>query len=100
MKRRDFLSTTLAVAAAGLSPPFCARLERVVEMLLDEPIGTIAPELQGHFTEHIGEVVYDGIWVGEDSEDCQCRRNSQGAGGPHAAIARAGDSLARRMLCR
>ena len=30
--------------------------------------GTIAPEIYGHFTEHIGGVIYDGIWVGKDSE--------------------------------
>lgn len=30
--------------------------------------GTILPELYGHFTEHIGGVIYDGIWVGRDSE--------------------------------
>lgn len=24
--------------------------------------GTIAPEIYGHFTEHIGGVIYDGIW--------------------------------------
>ena len=25
-------------------------------------------EIYGHFTEHIGGVVYDGIWVGEESK--------------------------------
>ena len=30
--------------------------------------GTIAPELYGHFSEHIGGVFYDGLWVGEDSK--------------------------------
>jgi alpha-N-arabinofuranosidase len=35
--------------------------------MLEEPIGTIAPEIYGHFVEHLGGVVYDGIWVGEDS---------------------------------
>ena len=30
--------------------------------------GTIAPELYGHFAEHIGGVFYDGLWVGEDSK--------------------------------
>jgi alpha-N-arabinofuranosidase len=39
-----------------------------IEVLLDEPIGTISPDLYGHFTEHIGGVIYDGIWVGEDSK--------------------------------
>ena len=38
-----------------------------VEILLNEPIGTIAPDLYGHFVEHLGGVVYDGIWVGEKS---------------------------------
>jgi alpha-N-arabinofuranosidase len=38
-----------------------------VEVLLDEPIGTIAPSIYGHFTEHLGGVIYDGVWVGEDS---------------------------------
>ncbi len=38
-----------------------------IEVLPGEPIGTISPEIQGHFTEHIGGVIYDGIWVGEDS---------------------------------
>lgn len=33
----------------------------------DQPIGTIAPEIYGHFAEHIGGVVYDGIWVGKNS---------------------------------
>jgi len=68
MKRREFLSTTLAVAAAGLAPRSARASNGLVEVLLDEPIGTIAPELHGHFTEHIGEVVYNGIWVGENSK--------------------------------
>jgi alpha-N-arabinofuranosidase len=38
-----------------------------IEVLLDEPIGTISPTIYGHFTEHLGGVIYDGVWVGEDS---------------------------------
>jgi alpha-N-arabinofuranosidase len=37
-------------------------------VLVDEPIGTIAPEIYGHFTEHLGTVIYDGIYVGENSK--------------------------------
>ena len=33
----------------------------------DDPIARIDPNIYGHFTEHIGGVFYDGIWVGEDS---------------------------------
>jgi alpha-N-arabinofuranosidase len=39
-----------------------------IEILVDEPIGTIAPEIYGHFTEHLGSVIYDGIYVGEGSK--------------------------------
>src|SRR5207253_2288982 len=38
-----------------------------IDVLVSEPIGTIAPELYGHFVEHLGGVVYDGVWVGEKS---------------------------------
>ncbi len=31
------------------------------------PIGTISPFIYGHFTEHLGGVFYDGLWVGEES---------------------------------
>ena len=37
-------------------------------MLLDEPIGTIRPAIYSQFAEHIGGVIYDGIWVGTDSQ--------------------------------
>ncbi|GAB4311465.1 MAG: alpha-L-arabinofuranosidase AbfB [Promethearchaeota archaeon] len=30
-------------------------------------MGTISPNLYGHFAEHLGRCIYDGIWVGEDS---------------------------------
>ena len=36
-------------------------------VLLDEPIDVISPYLHGQFAEHLGELVYDGVWVGEDS---------------------------------
>src|SRR5512142_580145 len=28
---------------------------------------TINPNIYGHFAEHLGRCIYDGIWVGEDS---------------------------------
>jgi len=68
MKRRDFLSSTLALAATSLAPRPASAAGGLVEVLIDEPVGTIAPEFHGHFTEHLGGVIYDGIWVGEDSK--------------------------------
>ena len=38
-----------------------------IEVILNEPIGTINPNIYGHFAEHLGACIYEGIWVGEDS---------------------------------
>ncbi|MBQ7011852.1 MAG: alpha-L-arabinofuranosidase, partial [Clostridia bacterium] len=37
-------------------------------VLAPSVIGKIKPELYGHFAEHIGGVIYDGIYVGKDSK--------------------------------
>jgi alpha-N-arabinofuranosidase len=42
-------------------------LESRIDVLIKEPIATINPDIYGHFVEHLGGVVYDGIWVGENS---------------------------------
>jgi alpha-N-arabinofuranosidase len=61
-----------AAATAGLlaaGPALRAQgTDGRIDVLLEEPVGTIAPELYGHFVEHLGAVVYDGIWVGENSK--------------------------------
>jgi alpha-N-arabinofuranosidase len=33
----------------------------------DQPKGAINPNIQGQFAEHLGRLIYDGLWVGEDS---------------------------------
>ena len=38
-----------------------------ITVLFAQSRGTINPNIYGHFTEHIGGVFYDGLWVGEDS---------------------------------
>ena len=38
-----------------------------IYLLYPQKKGRIAPELYGHFTEHLGGVFYDGLWVGKDS---------------------------------
>jgi alpha-N-arabinofuranosidase len=42
-------------------------MKSTATVLLEKEIGTIRPELHGHFLEHLGSAVYGGIWVGEDS---------------------------------
>jgi alpha-L-arabinofuranosidase len=69
--RRKFLRNTgLGFTAALLAKhaAFAAPFDARIEILLDEPLGTISPNLYGHFTENLGGVVYDGIWVGENSK--------------------------------
>jgi len=77
--RRAFVGSALAGGAALVSPSLaraarCAtvgsrapRADARIDVLLDEPIGIIAPEIYGHFVENLGGVVYDGVWVGEQS---------------------------------
>jgi alpha-N-arabinofuranosidase len=62
LTRRTFLATGAACLAARAQSP-----DSRIEILPAEPIGRIAPELYSHFVEHLGGVVYDGIWVGENS---------------------------------
>jgi len=33
-----------------------------------EEIATVSPYLHGHFAEHLGELVYPGVWVGTESK--------------------------------
>ena len=69
LNRRQFLGSALAAAGAvALSMPRSARAaDSRIDILINEPIGTINPNIYGHFTEHLGAVIYDGIWVGEGS---------------------------------
>ncbi len=71
MRRREFLKAgTLASAAVFFSRQYslAATSDAHVEILLDEPIATVAPDIFGHFIEHLGGVIYDGVWVGESSK--------------------------------
>jgi len=57
------LTKTLPSAFAADSSP-----DSRIEVLLGEPLGTISPDIYGHFVENLSGVVYDGIWVGESSK--------------------------------
>ena len=74
--RRQFLRTSLAGAGAVFlaktSPPLArgqsSAADSRIEVLANEPLGTISPNIYGHFTENLSGVVYDGIWVGPNSK--------------------------------
>jgi len=42
--------------------------EQRVVVNADVEIGTVRPELHGHFAEHLGSCVYGGLWVGRNSK--------------------------------
>ena len=102
IRRRDFLQTLgagAAVIAGGARIARAADSTAAIEVLLDEPIGVISPDLYGHFTEHIGGVIYDGIWVGE-IQGPQRGWHPKRAPGAHAAAEAVRRALARRVFCR
>jgi alpha-L-arabinofuranosidase len=75
INRRDFLQKgTLGATAFVLSPkkgwattPGSRTADSRIEVLFDEPLGMISPNIYGHFAENLGGVLYDGLWVGEKS---------------------------------
>ena len=71
--RRSFLkASTLAASAVALRGSTLlaqsAQADARIDILPAEPIGTISPEIYSHFIEHLGGVIYDGVWVGEGSK--------------------------------
>jgi alpha-N-arabinofuranosidase len=69
---RSLLFTALTFAA--VASPFQSTVLRAQETLHatavvhgDQDGGEISRHLYGHFAEHLGRCIYDGIWVGEDS---------------------------------
>ncbi|GAC1422353.1 MAG: alpha-N-arabinofuranosidase [Acidobacteriaceae bacterium] len=72
-RRAALKSSTLAAAALALRAPRLfsqpsAQVDAYIDILPGEPIATISPEIYSHFIEHLGGVIYDGVWVGEGSK--------------------------------
>jgi alpha-N-arabinofuranosidase len=69
MNRRTFVKASTAAAIGTLAArnlSFAADAE--MELTLGEPGAVISPHLYGHFIEHLGGVIYDGVWVGRNSK--------------------------------
>ena len=74
--RREFLRKSaagagLALVARTLSPFSWAEAkgsDARIDILVDEPLGMISPNVYGHFAENLSGVIYDGIWVGSKSK--------------------------------
>ncbi len=69
--RRHFVrNSALALGATLLSrkSTLAASFDARIDVILNEELGTISPNIYGHFTENLGGVIYDGVWVGENSK--------------------------------
>ncbi len=79
ISRRQFLAGASAVSACALTPSLAtafmqqtatpAASSPLQKLLIrtDDEIGTVRPELHGHFAEHLGSCIYGGLWVGKNS---------------------------------
>ena len=61
------LACTLMVGTAGLASAKPAGEAATVAIDLEHPGPTIDPAVYGQFSEHLGNGIYPGIWVGPDS---------------------------------
>ncbi len=69
MKRRTFLSLSALAPLSTLVPAsWAASSHASVEVDAGADGPTISPHVQGQFIEHLGGVIYDGIWVGTGSK--------------------------------
>ena len=99
--RRQFLQSAAAAgiaAFAGLRPLQAADAE--VEINPSTPGPQISPHIYGHFIEHLGGVIYDGIWVGRNSKIPNIDGIRTTVRRRHEAHRRAESPLAGRLLRR
>src|SRR5882672_606958 len=68
--RRRFLQTAAVAGAAAFAGlrPWPAAADAEIEVDPSAPGPRINPHIYGHFIEHLGGVIYDGVWVGRDSK--------------------------------
>jgi len=69
MNRRVLLKSIVSGAVGTLTarwPVLAADAE--IELAPQQPGPVINPHIYGHFIEHLGGVIYDGIWVGRESK--------------------------------
>jgi len=76
MKRETTKKTAIAIAAALLlgaavaraQAPAPAGVTAAAVLRADQPGPVVNKNIYGHFAEHLGRGIYEGIWVGPDSK--------------------------------
>src|SRR6266404_2104228 len=67
MNRRTFLKAGAAAVGGFAASHLAFAAEAEILLSPGEPGAVINPHIYGHFIEHLGGVIYDGVWVGRDS---------------------------------
>ena len=94
---RTFL-IRLVLLAAILAAPLMAADKFALSVDTTKAGAKIDRNLFGQFAEHLGHGVYEGIWVGPDSDDPQHPRHSQRRRHRFESSKSAERSLARRLF--
>jgi alpha-L-arabinofuranosidase len=72
LSRRKFLkqgvSCGVGMSLGMRAPSSWASVRANIDVLVNEPIGTISPDLYGYLLENGADFVYGGAWVGEKSK--------------------------------
>jgi alpha-N-arabinofuranosidase len=68
LKSSALAATALALRGPRLFSQPSTGVDAHIDILPGEPIATISPEIYSHFIEHLGGVIYDGVWVGPNSK--------------------------------
>ena len=69
MNRPSHLATVLLTGLLGVSLSYAADAEmNKLVIHADQAKGQINRNIYGHFAEHLGRCIYEGIWVGKDSK--------------------------------
>ena len=67
-RRRFFKSAAAAGVAAFAGLRTLPAADAEIQVDPSQPGALINPHIYGHFIEHLGGVIYDGIWVGRNSK--------------------------------
>lgn len=65
---RFILGSLAALGVVAFSSSAQTPMNAKAILNADQPGVVVSPEIYGHFAEHLGRCVYEGIWVGPDSD--------------------------------
>lgn len=57
-------------AVLAMMMPMCGHAQEKASVIINADCGTetISKHIYGHFSEHLGHCIYEGLWVGKDSQ--------------------------------